>query len=148
MSKIKYEWKIFFFLLLLIEGKKKRFFSKQYSIVTKEIDNRVQLAWKRYWSHKVVKNPRVPPKSKKIFDFFILPILTYGCQTWSITKQNMRNLEPCQHSMERSMLNDKLKDKIKLETLLNQTKINEITYCIRKLKWRWAGHMLRSTNNK
>lgn len=119
-------------------------------LTTKEINNRVQLAWKRYWSLKeIVKNPEVSLKAKKrVFDSCILPVLTYGCQTWNLTKQNMRKLETCQHSMERSMLNVKLKDRIKLDTLRNETKINDVTYCIRKLKWRWAGHMMRSNKNK
>ncbi|CAK1591052.1 unnamed protein product [Parnassius mnemosyne] len=119
-------------------------------LTTKEINNRVQLAWKRYWSLKeIFKNPQIPLKAKKkIFDSCILPIMTYGCQSWSLTKHNLRKLENCQHSMERSMLNIKLKDKIKLETLRNQTKINDVTHCVRKLKWKWAGHMMRNNKEK
>lgn len=41
-----------------------------------------------------------------------------------------------------------IKDKVKLETFQNQTKISDVTYCIRKLKWRWAGHMMRNNNEK
>ncbi|CAH2236653.1 jg16480 [Pararge aegeria aegeria] len=119
-------------------------------LTSKETYNRKQQACKGYWSLKdIFKHPLMPTKAKKrIFDSCILPIMTYGCQTWSLTKQNMHKLETCQHSMERSMLNVKLKDKINLEKLRNVTKIKDVTYCIRKPKWRWAGHMMRSNKEK
>lgn len=119
-------------------------------LTNKEVNNRINLAWKRYWSLKeIMKNPLVPLKAKsKVFNSCILPVLTYGCQTWSLTSHNIRKLETCQHSMERSILNIKLKDKIKLGIIRRQTKITDITYCIKKLKWRWAGHMIRSKRDK
>lgn len=119
-------------------------------LATKEINNRITLAWKRYWSLKeIMKNPLVPLKAKsKIFNTCILPVMTYGCQTWSLTNHNIHKLETCQHSMERSMLSIKLKDKIKLNTIRKKTKITDVTYCVKKLKWRWAGHMIRSNKDK
>lgn len=119
-------------------------------LTTKEISNRINLAWKRYWSLKeIMKNPQIPLKSKKkIFDSCILPIMTYGCQTWSLTQHNMHRLETCQHSIERSMLNVKLRHRIKLKTIRKQTKLTDVTYCIKKLKWRWTGHMMRNKKDK
>lgn len=119
-------------------------------LTTKEINNRVTLAWKRYWSLKeVMKNPLIPLKAKsKIFNSCILPVMTYGCQTWSLTNHNIHKLETCQHSMERSILNIKLKDKVKLDTIRKKTEFTDVTYCIKKLKWRWAGHIVRINKEK
>ena len=36
--------------------------------------------------------------------------MTYGCQTWSLTKALVKKLETSQRAMERRMLNVKLKD--------------------------------------
>lgn len=119
-------------------------------LTNKEINNRISLAWKRFWSLKeIMKNPQVQLKAKsKIFNSCILPVMTYGCQTWSLTNYNIRKLKTCQHSMERSILKIKLKDKIRLGTIRNLTRITDVTYCIKKLKWKWAGHMIRSKKDK
>ena len=39
--------------------------------------------------------------------------MTYGCQTWSLTTALVKKLETSQRSMERKMLNVKLKDRIR-----------------------------------
>lgn len=119
-------------------------------LTTKEVENRTSIAWKRYWSFKeIMKNPCIPINAKKrVFNSCILPSMTYGCQTWSLTKHNMHKLEVCQHNIERSMLNIKLRDKIKLKIIRKQTKTTDVKYCIRKLKWKWTGHMIRNKKDK
>lgn len=96
-----------------------------------------------------MKNSVIPiAGKKKIFNTCILPSMTYGCQTWSCTKKNIKSLETCQHRMERSTLNIKSKDKIRLKTIRKQTKIIDIKYQIKQLKWKWAGHLTRSKTEK
>ena len=78
-----------------------------------------------------------------LFNTCILPVLTYGCQSWTLTQDVTSKLATCQHSMERSMLNVKKFDRLKNDVIRNKTKAIDITVNIRRLKWRWAGHMLR-----
>jgi hypothetical protein len=114
-------------------------------IMDKEVDRRIANAWKRYWGLKEVmknKNLSMAPK-RKLFDTCILPVLTYGCQTWALTKKQLSKLTVCQHSMERSMMGVKRKDKKRLDDIRKQTRIEDITVKIRKLKWKWTGHMMR-----
>jgi hypothetical protein len=114
-------------------------------IMDKEVDRRIANAWKRYWGLKEVmknKNLSMAPK-RKLFDTCILPVLTYGCQTWALTKKQLSKLKVCQHSMERSMMGVKRKDKKRLDEIRGQTRIEDITVKIRKLKWKWTGHMMR-----
>lgn len=119
-------------------------------LTSKEIQNRINSTWKRYWSLKeITKNPEIPLKIKsRVFNSCILPIMTYGCQTWPLTKENISKLETCQHSIERSMLNVRRKDRISLALIRNRTKIADITHTIKKLKWKWAGHILRCKKDK
>lgn len=119
-------------------------------LTAKEISNRINIGWKRYWALKdVMKNSEIPVKAKKkIFNTCILPSMTYGCQTWGLTNKNIKSLEICQHRMERSMLNMKLKDKIRLTKIRKQTKIIDIKYRIQQLKWKWAGHLIRDKTEK
>lgn len=50
---------------------------------SKEIDRRIENAWKSFWSMKTLMKGDLPltPK-RKLIDMCILPILTYGAQTW------------------------------------------------------------------
>lgn len=88
-------------------------------LTSKEIEMRIGNAWKRYWTFKeIMKNKQTKTYIKrKLFNTCILPILTYGCQTWALTKAHMNKLEVCQKSMERSELAIRKLDKI------NQQKI-------------------------
>ncbi|XP_063382894.1 uncharacterized protein LOC134669316 [Cydia fagiglandana] len=53
----------------------------------KEVERRVQNAWKSYWSMKELMKGDLPMSLKrKLVDICILPVLTYGAQTWSLTE--------------------------------------------------------------
>ncbi|GBP24561.1 Putative uncharacterized transposon-derived protein F52C9.6 [Eumeta japonica] len=78
---------------------------------------------------------------KKTFDTCILPCITYGCETWALTKQHRDKLARCQRGMERSMLGLKLLDKERSIDIRKKTKVTDILSRIDQLKWRWAGHM-------
>lgn len=84
----------------------------------------------------------------KVFNSCILPTMTYGCQTWAATLQNIKTLQTCQHGMERSMLNIKRRDKINTKVIRQKTKTIEVSYTIKKLKLKWAGHLIRDQTNK
>ena len=111
----------------------------------KEVARRITNGWKRYWGLKEAmkdKELHICFKSR-LFNTCILPVLTYGCQSWTLTQEMTSKLATCQHSMERSMLNVKKFDRLKNDVIRNKTKAIDITVNIRRLKWRWAGHMLR-----
>lgn len=114
-------------------------------IMSKEIDTRIGKAWKCYWGLKeVMKNTETKITVKaKLYNTCILPVLTYGCQTWALTKAQNRKLETCQTAMERSMLNIRRSDKISNKTIRKRTKIEDVTMRVRKLKWKWTGHIIR-----
>ncbi|CAH0723827.1 unnamed protein product, partial [Brenthis ino] len=83
--------------------------------MTKEINKRIAYGWKKYWSLKEVIKSKVLGihLKRKTFDICILLCLTYGCETWSLTKFHREKLSKCQRAMERSTLGVKLKDKIR-----------------------------------
>ncbi|CAH2085229.1 unnamed protein product [Euphydryas editha] len=116
-------------------------------LTSKEINTRIGNAWKRYWSlREIMKNKEISKAIKiRIYNTCILPILTYVCQTWAVTKAHNQNLEVCHRSMERSMLKIRKSDKIRNKYVRKITKLENITYTIRKNKWRWTGHTLRGS---
>ena len=56
-----------------------------------------------------------------------MPTMTYGCQTWSLTKQMTNILRTAQRAMEKKMLDLKLKDKIPCSEIRKRAKIIDIT---------------------
>ena len=47
---------------------------------------------------------------RQVFDQCVLASMTYGCQTWSLSKAMGQKLRTAQRAMERKMLNLKIKD--------------------------------------
>lgn len=119
-------------------------------LTEKEIDRRIGLAWKKYWSLKEImksKDIHINIKSK-VYNVAILPCLIYGCQTWALRKADENKLAICQRKMERSMLGIKLSDKISNKKIRKKTKIRDIITAVRLLKWNWAGHICRMDTNR
>lgn len=117
---------------------------------TKEINKRIANGWKKYWSLKEVvkaKEHNMATK-RKVFNTCILPCITYGCETWSLTKHHREKLGKCQRGMERSMTGTRRQDRVSNVQLREKTKLTDILEKIDLQKWRWTGHMLRSRQEK
>ncbi|KAI8421377.1 hypothetical protein MSG28_009457 [Choristoneura fumiferana] len=50
--------------------------------------------------------------------------------------------------MERAMLGVSLRDRIRNDDIRNRTKVTDIARRIAKLKWQWAGHIARRTDDR
>eukprot|EP00795_Rhopilema_esculentum_P010854 gene10854-19671_t len=89
----------------------------------KEIDERVTSAWKRFGQYSTfLRDQRMPMCLKrKIMNTVILPSMTYGAETWSLTNRQREKLAVTQRSMERSMLGVTRRDKIRNEDLRSRT---------------------------
>lgn len=110
----------------------------------KEITRRTENAWKSYWSMKELFKGDLPMSLKRrLMDMCILPILTYGAQTWSLTNTQKSDLKVCQRAMERSMLGIKLTDRVRNTVLRSKTLIADVAQKAAQLKWDWAGHVCR-----
>lgn len=114
-----------------------------------EINKRIKNGWKSFWALKYVfKSKMKLPTKIKILDSCVIPSLTYGAQTWALTKTQRHRLQVTQNRMLRSILNVKTKDKIRNATLYNQANTKTITYKTAKLKFSFAGHLARERHDK
>ena len=77
--------------------------------------------------------------------------MTYGAETWTLTKQLQNKLAAAQTKMERSMLNITYKDRKTNIWIMERTKVIYIyiynVHC-EKMKWSWAGHINRLKDNR
>lgn len=113
-----------------------------------EINHRIHLGWAAYGKMRHVFSSNLPLKLKtKVYMECILPVTTYGCETWVLTKKILNKLKIHQRSIERKMIGITLKDHKTNEWIRNRTKVEDIVRRIGSLKWNWAGHVARNKNN-
>ena len=75
---------------------------------------------------------------RKVFNQCVLPAMTYGCQTWSLTKVLVKKLETSQLAIKRRMFNVKLKDCIRNTTIRQRTRVTDRVQYVTNTKWKWA----------
>lgn len=115
-----------------------------------EMNQRITSGWRRFgqYSH-FLKEKNLPTCLKrKIMNTVILPSLTYGAETWALTKHQTGKLAAAQRSMERSILNISLKDKIRNEIIRERTKVKDVIRTTTEMKNKWAGHVARMNDNR
>ena len=72
----------------------------------KEILQRITAGWTAYAKHRdIFKSNFAICLKRKVYNSCVLPAMTYGAETWSLTKQAQKKLAAAQTKMERSMLN-------------------------------------------
>ena len=115
-----------------------------------EVQLRIKAGWAVFGKYKeIFQNKEIPICLKrKIFNQCIIPTMTYGCQTWSLTKDIANKMEICQRKMERKMLGLKQIDRIPNSTIRERTEVDDILKAITKAKWKWAGHVARMNDNR
>ena len=114
--------------------------------ISVEIDKRTTTGWQRFGKYsKFMKDSKKPTCLKhRILDEVMLPAMTYGAETWALTKRQKTKLAAAQRSMERSILNITKRDHhIRNEEIRKRTGVKDILEKIHDVKGRWAGHLAR-----
>ncbi|KAJ4437195.1 hypothetical protein ANN_17330 [Periplaneta americana] len=116
----------------------------------KEIKRRISMAWKKFWSLKFILTDKFQKLSLKVetLEKCVLPVLLYGCQTWSLTSKQRRMLQTSQRSMERKILQLSLRNKVRNEELRNRTGMKDALIIAESLKWKWGGHVVRMDHRR
>ena len=115
-----------------------------------EVSIRIKAGWSVFGKYREIFLDRHLPMSleRKVFNQCALPEITYGCQTWSLTKALAKKLKTSQRAMERRMLNVKLEDRIRNTTIRQRTRVTDIVQYVTNTKWKWAGHIARMKDNR
>ncbi len=86
-------------------------------------------------------------KSKlKILESCIVPSLTYWAQTWATTNTQINRIRTTYNKMLRNILNISQTDKVKLSVIRDKTKVEDIGYIIKIMKFNYAGHIAKENN--
>ncbi len=115
----------------------------------KEIRRRIGVGWSAFGKENLVMNSNLPlSRKRKVYNQCIRPFLTYGSETWRLTKESERKLRRAQRGMERRMLGITWRDKRLTSWVREQTKVEDILMTVKNKKWIWAGHVMRRRDNR
>ncbi|CAH2257136.1 jg11966 [Pararge aegeria aegeria] len=100
--------------------------------------------WQRLWETLI----RCSCLKPKVFEQCVLPVMTYGSETWSLTMGLIRRLRVTQRAMESAMLGVSLCDQTRNVKLRRRTRFTDIAQRVAKLKWQWSGHIVRRRDGR
>ena len=112
---------------------------------TPEISTRIALAANAFnrlsniWKSKTLRK-----RTKlKIFNACVIPVLTYGCESWKSTITLDKKLDSFENKCLRRLLNLRWSDFKSNTQLRQETKQDYVSNFIRKRRWTYIGHALR-----
>ena len=116
-----------------------------------EMKKRKQLAtvsfnnlW-RIWSSK--NNKISLEKRLRLYNAYIIPVLTYNACTWALTETQLEELEAFRRKQLRSIIGIEYPRHISNSKLYEKCKAIELRNIIRGARWRMSGHVLRMTDD-
>lgn len=116
---------------------------------TCEMGRRIGLAWAAFGRLNYILKSDIPMCLKrKVFNQCVLPVLTYGAETLTLTKQTANKIRVAQRGMERSMLGLSLRDRVQNKEVRRRSGVTDAIARIAKLKWNWAGHLARVSDDR
>lgn len=117
--------------------------------MAKEIDERIAAAWRSFWALKRFLLSDLPMSHKrKLLDSIILSVMTYGPQSWSLSKAQGKKLQAEQKAMERRILRISLMQHRTNELIRTITGIEDVLTRARELKWNFTGLEMRMDTNR
>lgn len=93
------------------------------------------MGWAGYWKLRHIFESVIPQSLKtKVYNQCVLPIMTDGAETWTLTIGLVQKLKVTQRTMESAMLGVFLYDTIRNEVTRQRTGITDIARRISTLK--------------
>ena len=71
-----------------------------------------------------------------ILETGVIPVLTYGCRTWSQSHRLKQMIQVCQRKMERKITHVTLRDRVRCKDLRRSTGMRDASNIEERLKWK------------
>ena len=92
----------------------------------KEIERRTRLGWVAFGKLSDVFKGNIPMNLKRrTFEQCVLPVMVYGSETWTLTRQNIHKLQFTQRAMERAVLGISVRDRIRNTESRRRTRLTD-----------------------
>ena len=111
---------------------------------------RIALGWAAFGKvDNIVRSRKASMKIKrKIHNDYILPVMTYGCETWTLNNFMTEKLADAQRKIERITLGITLRDRKQNPWIRHETGVSDIVNAVRMAKHWWAGLIARLPGNR
>jgi len=121
-----------------------------YIFIQEEIKNRLKLGNACYYSVQNLLSSSLLSKNLKIkiYRTIILPVVLYGCETWSLTLREERRLRVFENRVLRRVFGPKRDEvtgewrKLHNEELSDLYSLPNIVRVVKSRRMRWAGHVV------
>ena len=110
------------------------------------VNERIRKGWLKFRELSgVLCNKRIPLKLRGVlYRTCVRTVITYGCETWPVKKENEDSLLRAERRMIRTICQVKLNEKVRFEVLQGRVGlIDDIVTVARKARLRWFGHVIR-----
>lgn len=84
----------------------------------------------------------------RLFNSCVIPVLTYGCESWKCSAASEKKLLSFENKCLRKITNTHWSEFKSNDKLREETHQNYISDVIRKRRWSYIGHVLRSDENR
>lgn len=84
----------------------------------------------------------------KVYVQCLLPLLTYGCETWTLYRHNINQLRTVQQRHLRKILRIKWSDFVSNEEVLRRSGAEDIEIILTRNRLRWFGHVARMNDDR
>ena len=110
---------------------------------------RIAAEWTAFAKHRDIFKGNIRTCLKRqVYNSYVVPAMTYGAVTWTLTTKTQNKLAAVQTKMERSVLNITYRDRKTNICLREKTKVTDVIEQVRRQKWTWAGHVSRIRDNR
>ena len=113
---------------------------------SKDVENRIQAAYSAFGklSGRVFRNKDLTSKTKlMIYNAIVVSTLLYGCETWTLYRRDLKNLELFHQGKLCSIFKIPWLDHNTNNEVLERAETISIEAMIVKHRFRWMGHVIR-----
>ena len=117
----------------------------------KEISGRIYKASQALGSLKtrVLSQHNIRQSTKlKVYRAIVLTSLLYGCETWTLYRRHLKQLERFYMRSLRTILNIKWQDRVSNLQILDMAESTSIEAMILKNRLHWVGHVIRMEDDR
>ncbi|KAI8515959.1 hypothetical protein Bbelb_067720 [Branchiostoma belcheri] len=98
---------------------------------------------------KVLQQRGVKLSTKlKIYNAVVISTLLYGCETWTLYRRHIKQLEKFHMRSLRTIMNIRWQDKITNQEVLDRAQSSSIEALLLKAQLRWSGHVSRMDDSR
>uniref|UniRef100_A0A8R1E6M6 Reverse transcriptase domain-containing protein n=1 Tax=Caenorhabditis japonica TaxID=281687 RepID=A0A8R1E6M6_CAEJA len=118
-----------------------------------ELHRRRRAAWDAFNNIKNTTNALSCPRIQaQLFDFIVLPALTYGSEVWTFTQALSERVRVTHAALERRLVGISLSEQrqrnLHREDIRTQSEVRDPLLVIKKKKLGWAGHIMRRNDGR